>query len=107
MFGVCVCYTHARQACGSQKHTCGNLPPHGLNLIKKKVRWWCFFCFFFFLVVHTFYPRIQEAEAVVSLNFETSLVYRIPEQQEQHRETLFWGKKERRKEGRKGGRQTD
>lgn len=62
-----------------------------------------FFCFC--LVVHTFYPRIQEAEAVIFLNFEASLVYRIPEQQEQYRETLFWEKK--KEEGRKGEREGD
>lgn len=59
------------------------------------------------MVVHTFYPRIQKAEVVVPLNFEASLVYRIPEQQEQHRETLFWEIKKERKEGKKGEREGD
>lgn len=57
--------------------------------------------------MHTFYPRTQEAEAVAPLNFEASLVYRIPEQQEQQRETLFWEIKKERKEGKKGEREGD
>jgi hypothetical protein len=55
------------------------------------------------VVTHIFHPRIQEAEAGGSLEFETSLIYRVSSRTAKATQRNPVSKNQKEKEGGEGG----